>query len=428
MRGFEKGILTGILCSVACYGYAEDWPTHLHDNRRSAVTSENLDFSKLKLAWEKQSPVPQQTAWAGPALWDVDHWGSAPATDGKTQDALRNFDDAPFVTVAGDLVFSGSAMTDCVSAYDRETGSSKWVFRTLGPVRFPPTYWEGKVYVGSDDGFVYCLNATNGVLNWKYTPIPKEDYRLIGNNGSLIPKWPVRTGVAIQDGTLYFASSLTSWDKTYLCALDARSGKEIYKVDGGTTPMGSILVTDQLIYLMQGRLSPSVFDRKTGKVDGSIGRHYDAGSYALVSVDGSLVANYAHVRDKSHVARGCGLKEWGKTETNMTVLASFKDANNLIEDQGVLYILTDTGLFAKGDHGSSTLWKIKTDTPFALIKAGDALLAGGNNVVIAYSAKDGSELWKQAVDGRVSGLTVANGSLFVGTDEGHVFAFTVTMP
>ena len=42
---------------------AEDWPTYQHDNRRSATTTEKLDFP-MKQIWVYQSPAPLQTAWA----------------------------------------------------------------------------------------------------------------------------------------------------------------------------------------------------------------------------------------------------------------------------------------------------------------------------------------------------------------------------
>ncbi len=407
MKTFSiKKIVMGVIVFSVFSAVAEDWPTYMHDNRRSGVSGDSLDYSRLALVWQRTTPAPQRTAWAGPAPWDS-------YRDDDPLDALRNFDDAPFVTVVGDQVFLGSAITESAYALNRKTGEQEWVFVTDGPVRFPPAYTNGTVYFGSDDGSVYCVDSANGTLDWKYAPIPPSDFRLIGNNGSMIPEWPVRTGVSIMDGKVYFASSLTSWNSTYLCALDADTGSEVYKVNGGTTPMGAIMLTDDLIYLMQGRLTPRIFRRTDGHDEGTFGARADAGSYALVNVDGELICNYDNRGDM-------GVKRWS---TNATLLATYPKANNILADGSVLYVLTDTQLIAKGSNGSSTLWTIDCDTPNALIKAGDALIAGGNKKVVAYSATDGSKLWEHGVDGRAAGLAVSDGMLFVGTDEGSLFAF-----
>ena len=53
---------------------------------------------------------------------------------------------------------------------------------------------------------VYRVNARDGSFIWKYSP--SGDTRLVGNNGSLIPMWPVRTGTAVLDGKVYFAANV----------------------------------------------------------------------------------------------------------------------------------------------------------------------------------------------------------------------------
>lgn len=53
-----------------------------------------------------------------------------------------------------------------------DNNQTMWTYQTGGPVYSSPAVVDGKVYVGSDDGYVYCLNVTtttlNGVLIWKY--------------------------------------------------------------------------------------------------------------------------------------------------------------------------------------------------------------------------------------------------------------------
>ena len=57
--------------STAAPLVAADWPTHLHDNRRSGATPEKLDTRRLVPAWDWRSPEPPLPAWSGPARWDA---------------------------------------------------------------------------------------------------------------------------------------------------------------------------------------------------------------------------------------------------------------------------------------------------------------------------------------------------------------------
>ena len=46
------------------------------------------------------------------------------------------------------------------------TNQTLWTFTTGGAVESSPAVVNGIVYVGSDDGCVYALNAANGALIW----------------------------------------------------------------------------------------------------------------------------------------------------------------------------------------------------------------------------------------------------------------------
>jgi len=63
-------------------------------------------------------------------------------------------------------------VTDCITAYDTDTGTEKWRFYTDGPVRFAPVIYKDKLYVASDDGYLYCLNTDSGALIRKFLAGP----------------------------------------------------------------------------------------------------------------------------------------------------------------------------------------------------------------------------------------------------------------
>ena len=434
-------------CSQAL---AEDWTTYMYNNSRGGVTSESLDLSQLRQAWVYTSPVPPRTAFSGPAPLD-------PSRNHAPLPATRDFDTAFFVTVVGDSVYFGSSVTNSAHCLNIHSGDEKWFHRTDGPVRFPPTCYNGKVYFGSDDGYLYCADAESGSTVWKYSP--SGDTRLLGNNDNLVPMWPIRTGTAIYEGKVYFAASLVPWKAPYLCALDAGTGADsgtgLYKNQpviaiapysrGVLTPMGAILLSSTKIYLSQGRMSSYVFDRTNGSPIGTLSTSSE-GFYGWMN-NASAVGTYALLTPDSHYLQGRGrIHEegdslWEFNAETRDVIARHDSASAMIVSDSYTYIIErtfdkdpDEG-FVIGVHGTvkcimrsdgSVKWS-RSDLdydPYTLIKAGNIIFVGGTKKVVAYDCSDkGNQVWSKTVTGKVRGLTAANGYLFVSTDTGHIYAF-----
>src|SRR5690606_30679129 len=137
-----------------------------------------------------------------------------------------NYDDTFQVAVVGDRLYFGSSVDHHLHCYDLKTGKSLWTFATGAPIRLAPTVWQDRVYFGSDDGFAYALNATDGKLVWKLRAGPAEEWLLA--RGSMISRWSVRTGVTIADGIAYFGAGVFPHEDVYLVAVDAKSGETVW--------------------------------------------------------------------------------------------------------------------------------------------------------------------------------------------------------
>ena len=98
-------------------------------------------------------------------------------------------------------VYFGSSADDQVRAIDLASGMPVWSFSTEGPVRLAPTIDKGRAYFGSDDGGVYCLDAVTGKEIWRFNAATDHAQRLPGN-GRVISKFPIRTGILVQDNLL----------------------------------------------------------------------------------------------------------------------------------------------------------------------------------------------------------------------------------
>ena len=139
----------------------------------------------LHLQWVRELPAPQP-AWP---------------------DQVRlQFDVAYRPVVHEGTLFLSSHRTDSVTAYDARSGERKWRFFADGPVRFAPALWENRVYFTADDGYLYCVDADDGGLLWKFRG-GATDRRGLGNE-RLISTWPARGAPVVADGTVYFAAGV----------------------------------------------------------------------------------------------------------------------------------------------------------------------------------------------------------------------------
>jgi len=376
----------------------------MHDNHRSGVTSETLDFSGLEEAWAYRAAVPPAPAWAGAAKWDA----YARISGLKS---MRNFDPVFYVTAAGDSVFFASSSEECVRSLDSSTGEVKWVFHANGPVRIAPTCSAGRIYFGSDDGHAYCIDGDTGSLRWKVRAAPSE--RMVPSNNKLISMWPVRTGVLVQDGKAYFAASLAPWETSRLCAVDADDGARIYErtVEGPVTLEGAMLASTSRLYVPQGRVAPVVFDLLSGEPQGSM--NGGGGVYCFLTED----LRFIH---------GPGNKTgWLSVSDaqDRNLLETLHGGNLMVVSGDRAFVQSRTALSSIHRPTGSTTWSVECPYRCGMILAGDSLVLGGDGHVAAFDVRDGARIWSRPVEGRAYGLAVANGTLYVSTEAGSIHAF-----
>ncbi len=441
------------LLLMTCVGFAESWPTYRHDNRRSGVTTDSLTFP-LQQQWVRESAQPPLPAWTGPAKWDAYSGNSG-------LQSMRNFDPCFYVTVAEGRVLFGSSVDDAAHALDAKTGKEVWIHFTGAPVRFPPTLDAGRVYFGSDDGTVYCCDATTGNRIWKRDAAPNPRY--VPSNRKLISVWPVRTGVLIQDETAFFAGSLVPWEPSYLWRVDAKTGQSKgdhrfqTEIDG-VTLQGALLSSENRIYVPQGRAAPLSFDFQTGESLGAIGEA--GGVFCILTEDELLLAgpqnqksatSEIRVSDANNQHRMAsfsgtnrilvaGQQAWipvaGKLKSlNRKVYVDAEQeiasANQVINDKKLDDPNQKDAAKAQRDKAikkrdSAWRWEIECPSPLGFIKTANAIILGLDGEVRSYHPDTGQLLWKAPVSGAAHGLAVADGQLFVSTGLGHIYAFGST--
>ena len=240
--------------------WAGDWPQFRYDAGRTAASPHALP-AEMELRWTRELPAPR------------------PAFPGEVRLA---FDASYEPVVLGSTMFVPSMVTDCVTALDAATGEERWRFIAEGPVRFAPVAWNRKVYFVSDDGHLYCLDAADGSLRWKFRGLPEgsQDRRIVGH-GRVISLWPARGGPVLADGVVYFATGLWPTEGVFVHALDAESGEPVWSntdshripesnwdhgigFDAGLTPQGYLAVVGDQLVVPCGAQLPAFLDRRDG--------------------------------------------------------------------------------------------------------------------------------------------------------------------
>lgn len=452
----KRSVISIWICLLAAAPAARpaDWPAHMRDAWRSGVTAERVALPAAEI-WRFRGPRPAP-AWDDPAQRDFWHY----AENLKPRVA---FDRTHHTVAAYGLVFFGSAADGCVYALDAETGALRWRFAAGGPVRLPPSLWDGRVYAGSDGGSVYCLDARTGEAVWTFNAAAGP--RLIPGNGRLISPWPVRTGVLVDDGVARFAAGLFPDETVNLFALDARTGETVWKRAIDYSPQGHMLASGSHLYVPTGRATPAVFDKRTGDfirilegfggayalIEGETVTHGPgragelgvsapgaegqlatfAGNHMIVTpkasylhTDTELMAidRERHIQLQRERARLAGERDQLAAEIRKSRNAG--PENPGLQDR-LRAMQIRMGEVERG-LGQCVLWRVECGHPLSLILAGGHLFAGGDGSVGAYSAADGARVWSAQTEGKAFGLAAAEGRLLVSTDRGVIHAFEHT--
>ncbi len=99
-----------------------------------------------------------------------------------------------------DTLFVGSEDTN-LYAVDVRDGTLKWAFSTHGGIKSSPTVYGGFVFVGSSDGRLYALNAESGKLEWSTAP----DYHIEGIYNYVTK--PIDSSPLAYDGKVFVGST-----------------------------------------------------------------------------------------------------------------------------------------------------------------------------------------------------------------------------
>jgi outer membrane protein assembly factor BamB len=281
------------------------------------------------------------------------------------------------------------------SADAPSTNNALWLFYTGAEVSGSPTFVNGKVYVGSWDKKIYCLNAMNGSKIWEYT------------TGLEVTSTPAVVGDSVycgsNDGKLYCLNAETGaflWD--YQCGADVVSSPAVVN---GNVYFGS---RDHKVYCLNATTGTKIWDYSTGLdiipspavVDGKlyIGS-WDKKVYCLDAATGAWIWDYT-------------------TGDYVYSSPSVVDGKVFIGSQ-------DQKLYCLDALTGSKLWDYTTGASIEsspAVTGGQVYVGSFDHKMYCFNASTGNKIWEyQAGDYFYSSPAIADGKLYAGAFDNKFY-------
>jgi outer membrane protein assembly factor BamB len=417
-----------------------NWPQYRNDAGRTGYT-------------------PQQLSGNLGPRW-IYHFGPVDKSWTGTHTRMT-FDHAHQPVISGKMLYIGNSNDNKIYALNRKSGEIVWTYYTDGPVRFAPAIYEDRLYVVSDDGFIYCLSAKSGELIWRKYGAPEQD--MVLGNERMISRWPIRGGLVIKNGVLYFGAGIWPSEKIFIYALDPDDGKVLWVnnscgeiempqphptavAESGLSAQGYLAIGSDKLFVPTGRAVPAALDLKSGKMDYfHLQRYRNIGGSAIMSTDSFLFVPNGNTR---FLYETRGTKYAVFNNGDGSIIPGGLNAEAVAISPGFIYCINNETHQVEAYRRDSLLtiqetrdrkggkevlknfnepvWSanILEDYVKSLIVTGNRLIAGTvTGKILILDNKNGKLISSYKVNGIPLGLAVAHQSLFVSTDQGSLYCF-----
>jgi outer membrane protein assembly factor BamB len=367
----------------ARYASTEPWPMYRHDLARTGTITSAAPDSNQTLLWSHGRSTTK-----------------------------------PHIVVDGMVIIISSTT---VYALDETTGVEIW-----NSISFPNaltttlTYYDGRIYVGSGGGYMYCLNATTGAKLWEYQ-----------TEGSL----SIESSPAIYNGKVYFGTNAG-----YMYSLNATTGLFISRYTAPDDIKTAPTIRGDLLYF--GCDDGKLYALNISQTLFSLKWTYTTSSpvHCTPTVDTEKVYFGSQSTDHSVFAlnRTTGTLVW-----KYTLLNSWPIDNPMVVVNGMVYVAPSYGskiyaLYANATPGTYSenapeikLWSqtfVGGYYPTSPVVADNKIYVGASYILYALDVTDGTTLWTYDFNPYYpEDPIVADGRLFVHTSP-TTFCFGSPFP
>lgn len=371
-------------------------------------------------------------------LWIVILVGGCSAPDGSQDGGSEQRTETDWPIFRGDNRLSGYADEKLA-----EQMTLLWSFQTEDDITSSPVINAGTLYIGSEDGFIYALKASNGKMIWKFDtgssveapPLVLNDvvyvgsldgifYALAAESGRL--NWKFETESRISGSANWFRENenyrliFGCYDSQLYC-LDANDGSLLWTFETESYINGAPAVIGEKIIFggCDAFLRIVAFDSKeNGKVE--------IGSYMAASPatedDIAYLGQYENqfmaidLEAKSIRWRYSGGEDGDAFFSSPAITAEYVVVGG--RDEKVHCINKKDG---------AVVWTFVTrgSIDSSPLICRDRVLAGSQDGrLYMLNLNDGALLWSYEIGEDITGSpAVVNGKVYIGAEDGRIYAF-----
>jgi len=324
--------------------------------------------------------------------------------------APRELHRVKWTFATGDRIVSSPVLDDgvvyvgsddgSVYAIDAATGRLRWQRRTGGPVASTPAIASGRLYVSSYDGKIYALDVRTGEPLWKFATGGERRFEAKGLHGMLPKQQTIAdpfdvflSSPVVAEGSVYVGSGDGN-----LYALDAATGEPRWTFRTGDVVHASPAFADGVVYVGSWDGDLYAVDARTGAEkwrfrggqDPAI--HNQVGFQSSPAVVDGVV--YVGCRDANLYAidAATGREKWRVNHEGSWVIASPTVARGR-----VFYATSDSSLYLVVDAATGKEIVRRDSRAYVFSSpqlAGDVVLVGVlNGTLEARDAVSGDLLW-----------------------------------
>lgn len=283
---------------------------------------------------------------------------------------------------------------------DLENGAFRWKYATEGGIPGRPAVWGDLVIVGSEDGFVYGINRHSGNLAWTYATGGR-----------------VRSSPRIVNDRIIIGS-----DDGYVHALNVKRGNRLWRYETRAPVRSTAYCRDDTAFI--------------GAEDGII--------YALnlttgdvrwrVRTNGAVTSSPAAFEDRIV----CGSMDWvvyGLDASSGWVIWRFRTNERVVSSpfvhEGHVYVgSVDGHLYCLDAEWGKLVWKenIGSQVTSSPCVANEVVYCGTvDNALVCLTVKHGRLLWRFETDGPIPGSPrIADDRVVLGCMDTYVYALPVS--
>lgn len=368
------------------------------------------------------APGAERRAEAGPVGMVLSDWASFRGDLALTGVAEARIPDEPVLLwshATGGAIVSSPVVKDGrvyvgsddggLYCLDVHTGERLWVFETELLIEAPPLVHAGGVYVGSHDFWFYAVDAASGALRWKV----EAGEKIVGGA-------TVATGPGGRD-LIVFGSH-----DALVYAIDAGTGETVWTFPTADRVNATLAVEDNKIMFGGCDTAVYVVDGATGRELSKIVLGGECHIAASAGVKGGRIYFGHHANEFIAIDLEASEVVWRYTSPRFGFFSP-----PAITDDRVFFGGRDRKLHCVDRASGAPVWAFETRRKIDAgpVVAGDKVVVGsGDGRLYLVSRETGEQVWSSDIGKSIFSspavvATDAGGMFLVGANDGLLYAF-----